>query len=297
MHRRAARTLVAALFAAAILAPATAAGHSFNAPSAAEGEPLVFEAPVLELVGEFDPQSGTATEGVDFDGDPVMAGLEGIEVPTIEDEIDEPDETVRLVAPDGHEGTGTITDDDAPPALSLSDLSVPENEAAGAKLTISSPTGSTADIVIPLTSSSPGDVGVPSTVTLPAGERSVDVPLTVANDFEDELDEAITITIGTTTGGAATVADGEGVATIVNDDLRVVDVMDASTTEGADGTTSIAQFTVRLNAPTFRTVTVRFVTADGLAKAPGDYLGRLGTLTFTPGQTVQTLDVQVVGDD
>jgi hypothetical protein len=76
----------------------------------------------------------------------------------------------------------------------------------------------------------------------------------------------------------------------------VDDVDDASTPEG-DGGQSIARFTVRLNAPTFRTVTVKYLTGDGLARAPGDYLARLGTLTFAPGQTAAVVDVPVIGDD
>jgi hypothetical protein len=92
-------------------------------------------------------------------------------------------------------------------------------------------------------------------------------------------------------------ADGEGVVTIVNDDLRVVDVFDAGTLEGSGGGTSIAQFVVRLNAPTFRTVDIRFTTGDGNARAPVDYLGKLGVVRFVPGQTVATVDVAIVADD
>jgi Calx-beta domain len=297
MHRRAARLLLAALCAALVL-PAAAAGHNFNSPTAAEGDPLVFDAG-LELVGPFDPQSGTATEGVDFDGEPVPFAAGGIEVPTIEDDVDEPDETVLLDPPDEHgAGVGTITDDDPTPTLSIADVAVDE-ETAAATLTLTASNPSSRDIVVPLTAlngtaAAPADYTVPETATLPAGMRTVAVAIPIANDIEDEIDETFAVRLGAPND--ATVGDGEAIVTIVNDDLRVVDVDDASTPEGDEGQ-SIARFTLRLNGPTFRTVTVRYATGDGLATAPADYLARLGTVTFSPGQTGAVVDVPVVPDN
>jgi hypothetical protein len=43
-------------------------------------------------------------------------------------------------------------------------------------------------------------------------------------------------------------------------------------------------------------VTVQWATADGSAKAPGDYIAASGTVTFAPGQTLQTITVQIKGD-
>ena len=42
---------------------------------------------------------------------------------------------------------------------------------------------------------------------------------------------------------------------------------------------------------------MKFATADGSAKAPGDYSSASGTLTFAPGETSKTITVSVVGDD
>jgi hypothetical protein len=297
MHRRAARTLVAALFCAALLAPASAGAYTISPATSPEGDELIFDV-TLELgdslVAQFDPQPGTATEGADFDGGPKTRNAMGeVRVPTTEDDVDEPDETVRLVAPDGAEGTGTITDDDPAPALSISDLTVAENEAGDAKLTITAANPKSVDVVIPLSVAGGTDISVPATVTLVAGSKTVDVPLTIANDVEDEADEAFEVTIGNATG--ATVAKPKGTVTIVNDDLRTVDISDGSVAEGSAGT-SVLQFTVRLSGPTFRPVTIAIATGDGTATAPSDYLSRLGTVSFAPGQTVQTFDVQIVGD-
>jgi hypothetical protein len=301
MHLRAARTLIAALGAALFLTAAPAGAYTFDTPTTSEGDVLrfTFGVELGDVPGMFDPQEGPApkaTEEVDFEGEPVPPTPPNFaDVPTIEDNVDEPDEKVKIVAPGGDEGIGTILDDDDPPALSVSDVSVPENEAADAKLTISAPNPSSTDIVIPLSVAGGADISVPESVTLPTLATSVDVPLTITNDAADEIDEQFPVRIDGVPAGA-TVADGEGVVTIVNDDLKIVDILDASTPEG-DGGTSNLQFVIRLNGPTFRTVTVKFGTVDGNAKAPADYLGRAGTITFAPGQTTATLDVQVVGDE
>jgi hypothetical protein len=43
-------------------------------------------------------------------------------------------------------------------------------------------------------------------------------------------------------------------------------------------------------------VTVAYTTANGTATAGSDYTATSGTLTFAPGETVQTVDVPIVGD-
>ena len=57
-----------------------------------------------------------------------------------------------------------------------------------------------------------------------------------------------------------------------------------------------ATFTVTLSPAASQTVTVNYATADGTAKAPGDYTARTGTLTFLAGQTTKTLSVLARGD-
>lgn len=56
------------------------------------------------------------------------------------------------------------------------------------------------------------------------------------------------------------------------------------------------QFTVSLNRPTTDTVTVNYFTSNDSAVEPSDYRSQNGTLVFAPGQTTQTLAVQVIND-
>ena len=74
-----------------------------------------------------------------------------------------------------------------------------------------------------------------------------------------------------------------------------VSIGDSSVAEGSSGTTSFA-FPVTLSAPASRTVSVGYATADQTALAPSDYAGASGTLTFTAGERVKTIQIGVVGD-
>lgn len=74
-----------------------------------------------------------------------------------------------------------------------------------------------------------------------------------------------------------------------------LDVGDEEVTEGDGGTKAV--FTVQLDRPSAKEVTVRFATDDGTARAGEDYVAKTGTLTFEPGETSQTVDVEVLGDD
>ena len=62
-----------------------------------------------------------------------------------------------------------------------------------------------------------------------------------------------------------------------------------------DGSAAHADFTVSLAAASSQTVSVRYSTADGTAKAGINYLATSGTLVFEPGQTSKTISVSVLG--
>src|SRR5262249_1509531 len=59
---------------------------------------------------------------------------------------------------------------------------------------------------------------------------------------------------------------------------------------------TFATFTVTLSAPSTQAVSVTYATADGTAHQGTDYVATSGTLTFAPGQTVQTITVPVLAD-
>jgi hypothetical protein len=118
--------------------------------------------------------------------------------------------------------------------------------------------------------------------------------VTLINDSLAESNE--TFSLGLSAPSGATISDGTGVATILDDDsLPTLSIGDATITEGNKGTKNVT-LTVTLSAPSTAAVTVTYATADGTATAPADYLATAGSLTFAPGQTSLSLTVPVVGD-
>lgn len=95
----------------------------------------------------------------------------------------------------------------------------------------------------------------------------------------------------------AQIGDGEGVATILDDDptpsLYINDV-NVTTTEAG---TLAAVFTVALDAPSGQNVSVNVATSDNTAFSSVDYQGLNSVLQFAPGVTTQTVTVPVLTSD
>ena len=107
-----------------------------------------------------------------------------------------------------------------------------------------------------------------------------------------------TFFVNLTSAVNATIADTQGVGTILNDDSAppTLSISDVTVREGNSGTTN-AVFTVTLSAASTQTVTVVANSADGTASSPSDYIAiSPTTLTFLPGQTFKTVTVAVKGD-
>ena len=132
------------------------------------------------------------------------------------------------------------------------------------------------------------------TLTFNAGQTSKTISVPVVGDTLDEDDETFVVNLFAPTN--ATVADAQGVGTIVdNDATPSVGINNATVTEGDVGTVT-ATFTATLSAVSGRTVTVDYATADITATAPTDYAAASGTLTFPAGTTTRTIPIAVQGD-
>jgi hypothetical protein len=132
------------------------------------------------------------------------------------------------------------------------------------------------------------------TLTFTPGSTSRVITVAVRGDLLDEVDETFFVNLSNATN--ANIADGQGQATIVDNDaapsLRINDVTVTEGNSGAAGT----RFTVTLSRASEKPVTVRFATANDTATAGTDYTGTSGTLTFAPGVVSQPVVVQVRGD-
>jgi hypothetical protein len=132
------------------------------------------------------------------------------------------------------------------------------------------------------------------TLTIPAGQTSGTISVLVNGDRLAEPNETFVVNLSSPTN--ASIADGQGVGTIVDDEPRI-SISDVTKYEGKRGQTTLFTFTVTLSAAYDQTVTMSFHTVDGTAKnSDQDYLAKTGTLTFKPGETTKTITIIVNGD-
>ena len=126
-------------------------------------------------------------------------------------------------------------------------------------------------------------------------ETSKTITVYVAGDRVPEPNEQFFVNLSNATG--TTIVDGEGIGTILNDDGPTLAITDVSKAEGNGGiTTYTFTVTATRNGINFSLITVAYATADGTAAAGSDYTATSGTLTLVPGQTTQTITVDVLGD-
>ncbi len=232
---------------------------------------------------------------------------QGFQVTIISDPLHEPNETFfvnvtsvsNASVADG-QGVGTILNDDS--LLSVSDVSVSEGDAGtvAAVFTVTRSTASpqTATVnfaTVDGTASAGVDyVATSGTLTFDPGQTSKTIIVTVAGDTLDEAGETFFVNLSNPT--SATILDGQGVGTILDDDpTPSLSISNVTVAEGNAGTTN-AVFTLILSAASGQTVTVNFATADGTATAGSDYVSASGALTFDAGDTSKLVTVVVNGD-
>ncbi len=187
------------------------------------------------------------------------------------------------------------------PSASIGDVTHPEGLTGDTPfvftVTLSGASSSTVTIGYATadgTASSTSDYAATSgTLTFVPGQTSATVTVAVHGDSTPENDETFTVNLSGATG--ATIADGQGLGTIQNDDLPTISVSDYSHLEGNTGKTAFT-FTISLSAAAPFEVSVGYRTKNGTATAPSDYVGANGTAAFAPGQTTKTVTVQVIGD-
>jgi hypothetical protein len=200
--------------------------------------------------------------------------------------------------------TGTIQNDDAPPALSIDSVSHPEGNTGTTgfhfTVTLSQASGlpatvnwATADSTATVTDN---DYAAGSgQVVIPAGSLTGGIDVNVNGDTTTEPDEVFHVVLSGAVG--ATIASGTGRGTIRNDDdVPALSIAGVSALEGNSGTTPF-KFPVTLSAPSATPVSVHWATADGSATvADDDYAAGSGTLTIPALATSDTIIVNVNGD-
>ena len=252
---------------------------------------------------------GTASDPGDYAassaiGVTIPAGTttKAIDIVSNDDALDENSETftVTLSAPSeatlaDASGQATLLDNDATPSISINDISVAEGAVDSFTVSLSAISGRSVSVDYATANGSavsPGDyTGTAGTLVIPAGSASQPISLTTIQDAVDEVDETLNINLSNSVN--ASIADGLGVSTILDDDTETtISINDISIAEGA-----IATFTVSLSAASEKDVTFDWATSDGSALAGSDYTNTSGTgVTIPAGSTSVTINANTADD-
>jgi hypothetical protein len=242
---------------------------------------------------------------------------QGISVNIVPDDLDEADETVLSMLSNAQGGaaivspsmaTLTILDDDAEPALSIDDVSTTEGNAGTKDFTFTvslsaasgknvSFTAATADGTATLLDSDYVQLAA-TTFDIPAGATSVPVTVQVNGDTVDEMaDETFAVNLSSPVN--ATIADAQGLGTIVNDDgaLPTLSIDDPSVSEGDAGDVLLT-FTITRSPATGASTVNAATVAGGTATGGGvDYDDLAATpVSFADLEASKTVSVTVKGD-
>jgi probable HAF family extracellular repeat protein len=187
------------------------------------------------------------------------------------------------------------------PIVNIGDASVNEGHSGTrtASFTVSLSSAAAAPVTVAYTTANASATagtdygGATGSVTFDAGETSKTIAISVNGDRAGEPNETFVTGVSITSGGAI-LGDAQGIGTIVDDEPRI-SISSATKNEGNSGTTPFV-FTVSLSTASDAPVSVGFATADGSARAPGDYTALAGSLTFAAGTTSKTVTIGVKGD-
>jgi len=198
------------------------------------------------------------------------------------------------------QGVGTILNNDGP-IIRVSDGSKGEGHSGVTPFTFIvtvSPVSIGAVSVGYMTANATAVAGsdyttVSGTLTFAAGQTSQTITVPVAGNTIVEPNETFVVNLGMANG--ATILDGQGMGTILNDDGPVLRIIDVRKAEGRNGPT-VYLFPVTLSPASMHTVTVNYATVNSSTATGSDFAATNGSLTFVPGQTSRTIVVIVNGD-
>ncbi len=263
----------------------------------------------LDALFDFSTLDGTATAPDDYTatngpGKLPAGSLTGtISVSVVDDNIDELSETftIELSNPvdatiaDG-QATGTITDNDPTPSLSIADVTVDEGDA-NAPFTVFLSEVSGLDVTVNYTTSdgtatAPEDyTSTSGTKTIPKGSKTGTINIPINDDDVYEAKENFALNFSSPTNATLykSLAD---IFIEDNDQQPTLRITDESVNEN-EGT---AQFVVVLSPACDVDVTVDYATSDSSGTNPADYTPTKGTLTFPAGSTINIISVPIIND-
>jgi hypothetical protein len=227
-----------------------------------------------------------------------------VHVPLVTDDVDEVDETLRVVLSPSSTatvaddtGVGTIVDDDGAPTITLDDApSGAETAGTSAGFPVRLSHASSVPVVVSCTTvdgTAKAGRDFPAQPTcgghVPPGALRADIHIPRTDDNIDEDDESYGLRLTAATGG--TIVDANATTTIFdNDAAPTFTIDDVDIPEGNPGDSSFARFTGRLSHPSSRTVVVRCQTRSGTAKQGDDFVGMTGDCFSFPFENTTSVN-------
>lgn len=288
-----------AVFTVSLSQPAGAGGVTFTIATADQTATATADYAAQTVAGASIPQGqSTYTFTVQVNGD----------------EIDENDETFLVVVskvtgadatPESGTGIGTIVDDDsATTTLSIADPAPIAEGDVGTRaqnftVTLGSPFG--VDVALTATTATgtagAGDFNALAAApfTIPAGQTTATVPVSIVGDLEDESAETYTVTIASSTPGVI-LGQATATGTINDDDDAPVEI---HAIQGNGLRSPLAPATGNANGQVVLTIgnVVTGITPDGFtiqtpdARADADPLSSQGVFVFTGAAPPATLAI------
>ena len=297
---------------------------SINSPSVTEGNSssvtLQFTVTLSPASGQqvtvayADTLTGTATSGTDYTaltaGTLTFAASETsktLDLSVTGDTIDEPNETVivKLSSPTNatiatRTGTGTITDDDDTPKVTLVLNPTAINENSGVTTVTATLNRASSQATTITVSATPGTNAVAADFTVSANKKLTiatgqttstgAVTITANDNNRDDPNKEVTVSATANNGQGITAPDN--VTLTINDDdgAPALSINSPSVTEGNSSSVTL-QFTVTLSPASGQQVTVAYAdTLTGTATSGTDYTAlTAGTLTFAASETSKTI--------
>ena len=191
------------------------------------------------------------------------------------------------------------------PSLSINDVSQNEGDAGTTKFTFTIALSTPAPVPVTFDIATQDNTATTANndyvgrsliaQTIAAGSQTYTFDVTVNGDVDLEPTETFFVNVTNVSG--ASIADAQGLGTIVTDDVPKLSVSDVSMPEG-NGGTSAFRFIVTSSLPAPSDgITFDIATQNGTALAGSDYIARtLISQTIPAGQSSYIFDVTVNGD-
>ncbi len=197
-------------------------------------------------------------------------------------------------------GTGTITDDDTA-TVTIAKITDGTETPTNGKFTVTQSAVSTTDTIVTYSITGTATAGsdyttLTGTVTIPAGQTTVDINVAVLTDNVVEATETVIVTLtGISSGDPQISADATPATVNITDNDTATFTIDSVTVNEADGT---LVFTLTTDKVLDTDVTIDVTFGSGTATGGGtDYASTTQSITFLAGQSSKQVSVAITNDN